>query len=69
MIDDQNSSVFVFEEGVLKRRKIVAGANDGSYIEIVSGLNPGDIVITSETSGLSEGMAVDVNLDEGSATH
>lgn len=69
MIDDKNRSLFVVENGILKRREVVTGATDGKYIEIVSGLKPGEIVITSETSGLTDGMQVDVNVDEGSKQH
>ena len=64
-VDDNDNYVFIAEDGILKMRKIVTGFSDGNFIQIVSGLNEGDIVITSSTSGLSEGLPVDVTIDEG----
>ena len=39
------------------------GSSDGKYIEIISGLSEGDIVITSETEGIKEGTLIEVTLE------
>ena len=63
MIDSKHSSVFVVTpENTLKRRKVRTGSDDGEYIEIISGLNEGETVITSAAEGLEEGMKVTVTL-------
>ena len=64
-VDDTHSSVRVVEDGILKIRKIVAGADDGKYLEIISGLSEGDIVVTSDTEGLKEGTKVEITLEGG----
>lgn len=64
MLDDKFHSLFVVENGVLKKKNVTAGLDDGKYVEILSGLSAGDIVVTSETSGLQEGTEVEVNLEE-----
>jgi len=64
MLDDQYRSLFVVENGVLKKKYVTAGLDDGKYVEILSGLSAGEIVVTSETGGLQEGTAVEVNLEE-----
>ena len=62
--DNRNDKVYVVENGVLKIREITVGVTDGVYLEIVSGLNEGDIVITSSSAGLTEGIEVEVIFDE-----
>lgn len=65
MLDSRNNSVFVLtEDGVIERREVQTGLDDGEYIEILAGLQEGDIVITSNTDGLESGMAADVALEE-----
>ena len=62
--DNKNNFVYVVEDGTLKLREIVSGVSDKNFLEVVSGLNEGDIVITSSAEGLSEGLKVEVTLDE-----
>jgi hypothetical protein len=50
--------------GTLERRSVVTGASDGTYIEIIQGLSEGDVVITSDTDGIKDGVAVDVAIEE-----
>ena len=40
------------------------GTNDGSYIEVLSGLSEGEIVVTSGMEGLADGVHAEVILDE-----
>ena len=67
MADSAYRTVYVVKEGVIERRAVETGTNDGTYIEIISGLQEGEIVVTSEVEGLTDGMQVDAALDEGEA--
>ena len=62
-VDDKDNFVFVVNDGVLKLQKIVTGLTDGKYMQVVSGLNEGDIVVTSYTEGLTEGLSVEVSVE------
>lgn len=65
MLDSRRDSLFVVDAaGRLTRREVVAGITDGRYIEIVSGLEAGDVVVTSSTDGLEEGMVADITLED-----
>jgi len=65
MVDGGNDKVFVVDdEGILHRKRIVTGASDGRYIEIVSGISAGDIVVTSNLDGLKDGMKVEPIIGE-----
>jgi len=66
MIDSNRSAVFVVtSQDTLERRKVQTGADDGNYIEIISGVHEGETVITSAAEGLEEGMKVTVTLIGG----
>ena len=65
-MSDNRQFVFVeTAENTLERRKISTGTDDGTYIEILSGLHEGETVITSATKGLEDGMKVTVTLTGG----
>ena len=65
-MSDNRQFVFVeTAENTLERRKISTGTDDGTYIEILSGLREGETVITSATKGLEDGMKVTVTLTGG----
>lgn len=56
MIDSSRTAVFVLKaDGTLERREVKTGLNDGQYIEILSGLEEGETVVTSEIRGLADG--------------
>ncbi|MBQ6296802.1 MAG: efflux RND transporter periplasmic adaptor subunit [Selenomonadaceae bacterium] len=66
MIDSSRSAVFVVTaQDTLERRAVKTGVDDGNYIEIVSGLQEGETVVTSESEGLQNGMKVTVTLIGG----
>lgn len=65
MIDTNRSAVFVATGGTLERRAVRTGADDGTYVEILSGLSEGETVITSDTEGLEVGTKVTVTLAGG----
>ena len=66
MIDSNRTAVFVVTpENTLERRAVRTGADDGNYIEIVSGVRESETVITSDAEGLEDGMKVEVTLTGG----
>lgn len=63
MIDSNRNAVFVVTpQDTLERRAVKTGADDGNYIEIISGLKEDETVITSAAEGLEDGMKVTVTL-------
>ncbi len=58
--DGGESSVFVVEEGVAKRRLVETGFSQQGMIEITSGLEDGDDVITIGQVGLKDDASVSV---------
>ena len=67
-ISTTESHVFVRDEnGTLAKRSVTVGMQDSKYAEVISGLQEGDIVITSSKIGLQEGMQVEVSIKEEDA--
>ena len=65
MVDASHEEVFAVQpDGTVHRREIVTGANDGKYIEILSGLAEGDVVVVESFEGLEDGVKVDVVMEE-----
>ena len=68
MTDSSNTAVFVAkDDGTIERRTVRTGTNDGSYIEVLSGLTEGEIVVTSGMEGLADGVHAEIILDETEA--
>lgn len=68
MVDAGRDSVYVLQpDNTIKQQYVVTGADDGTFIEIISGLNLGDTVITSKPNGFEDGMPVEVTLDTAGA--
>jgi len=66
MIDSKHNAVFVLTpQDTIERRAVKTGADDGEYIEILTGLKEGETVITSAAEGLEDGMKVTVTLIGG----
>lgn len=64
--DNNKNFVFVVKDDeTLERRAVQTGADDGKFVEILSGLKEGETVITSSTKGLEQGMKVSVTLAGG----
>lgn len=60
VIEDANASVFVVKDGAALRRSVELGySNDWQY-EIRSGLESGEIVVTTGRASLKDGAKVDV---------
>ncbi len=65
MTDGTNDEVFVAKaDGTVERRQVRAGTNDGAYIEILSGLSEGEIVVTGGAEGLTDGLHAEIILDD-----
>lgn len=61
-LSDNEKFVFtVNAENVLEKRLVNVGTNDGKFVEILSGLKEGEVVVTSATKGLDNGMKVEIN--------
>jgi RND family efflux transporter MFP subunit len=56
----KNPVVFVFKNGVVKKRKLVTGTEQGDYIEVKSGLSTGELVVTSGQINLSDGSKAQI---------
>ncbi len=56
--DGATKYVFVVKGGVLERHAVTVGANRGSDIEILAGIQPGASVMVKGPEGLSDGQAV-----------
>lgn len=68
MADNEHKFVFVAkDDGTIERRSVHTGADDGSYIEILSGLTEREIVVTSGVEGLTDGAHAEIILDETDA--
>jgi len=55
-----NSEVFVVNNGLAKLTKVQTGRNFGEWIEVLDGLNDGQIVVTSGQINLTDGAKVKV---------
>jgi len=63
MADQNHDAVYVYNSaGQVEYRSVRAGSDDGRYIEIIEGLQEGDIVITSGAEGLETGVRADVEI-------
>jgi len=58
--DETEKSVFVVEDGLAKRRRIETGYSRGESVEILTGLNGDETIITIGQAGLKDGSAVKV---------
>jgi len=57
-----SSKVFVLANGLVSEKKVETGMRTSTDLEIVSGLNPGDTVITTGILQIRQGMPVNVSL-------
>jgi len=55
----QLTSVFVVDKGSIARLRLVTvGESTGERVEVLSGLDPGEVIVPRPTNGLREGMRV-----------
>jgi membrane fusion protein (multidrug efflux system) len=57
---NNDAAVFVAVGTVARRRTVQTGLMDSEHIEILSGLKPGELVITQGLSDLQDGMAITI---------
>ena len=56
--EGEETAVFAVENQTAKRREVKTGIESGNRVEIVSGINTGEMVITSGQNGLPDGAKV-----------
>jgi len=56
----KNPLVYVFKNGAVEERKLTVGLESGDYIEIKSGLSPGELIVTSGQINLSNGTKAEI---------
>lgn len=56
--DKEGDFVYVAEDGILMKRRIVTGISSDSFCEVKEGLNEGEQVVGNVTVDMAEGMAV-----------
>ncbi len=56
----KNPVVFVFKNGVVEKRQLVTGIEQGDYIEVKSGLTVGELVVTNGQINLSDGSKAQI---------
>ena len=59
-----NNQVFVVKDSVAKLTKIVSGRIFGEKVEVLDGLNEGDVVVTGGQINLVDGAKVDAKLQQ-----
>ena len=63
MVDKSRDRVFVIDEdNRIHERTVETGVVGDRYIEILSGLSEGELVITGNMDGLEDGMTADVQI-------
>jgi RND family efflux transporter MFP subunit len=58
--EKENSFVFIFDSGRARKTPVQAGFNDGTNVEIMSGVKPGDLVILAEKQTIMDGQSVKI---------
>ena len=60
VLEEEASVVFVVEEGIAQRRPVTLGKSQGNFVEVISGLQLGEVVVTTGNAALRSGSAVSV---------
>ena len=65
-LDHEKRHLFVVDDdGIVHEREVRTGSADDNYVEILSGVEPGDVVVISDQDGLTDGMKVNMTLVSG----
>ena len=56
LLESQTDQVFIYDEGVARKRTLTLGFTAGDTVEVLSGLNEGDLVVIIGQEGLREGL-------------
>lgn len=62
--DKEGEFVYVSEEGKLTKKRITIGISNDEVMEIISGLDEGEVVFIDDEANLTEGMDVEASMDE-----
>ncbi len=57
-VDTEGEFVYVVEQGILTKKRVVTGISSDTMVQIKEGLKEGEQVVTEVTANLSEGMQV-----------
>jgi RND family efflux transporter MFP subunit len=57
--EDGKALVFLLRDGRLERRAVSLGAEHGSDVEVMAGINPGDTLVVKGAENLHDGQAVE----------
>lgn len=60
--------IYVVEKGVASKREVTLGRRVPSYVEILSNLTPGEVIVTEGTLKLRDGTAVEVEAPSAAVT-
>ena len=56
-----NSFIFIFNDGKIKKAPVEVGFNDGTNVEIVSGVKPADLaIVPGQQQALRDGQLVKI---------
>jgi RND family efflux transporter MFP subunit len=66
--EGEDTAVFVVIDSKAKRRAVEIGLSDGTHVELLSGVNAGEIVIVDGQAGLPDDVAVTVTEGPGAAS-
>ena len=58
----RNKEFVVDEQNIIHARTVETGAVADKYIEILSGISEGEVVVTGNFEGLEDGMQVDIEI-------
>jgi membrane fusion protein (multidrug efflux system) len=65
VFDDEEPHVFVVSEGAAARRRLTLGYQDAERVEVVDGLDAGEMVVLVGQSALKDGSQVEIQSPEG----
>lgn len=60
LAEDNVNTVFVVRDNVAYRQTVETGFTSGSHVEVVAGLNPGDVVVTAGHASLKDKTKVEL---------
>jgi len=65
VFDDEEPHVFVVDEGTAARRRLTLGYQDAERVEVVAGLDAGEMVVQVGQSALKDGSQVEIQTPGG----
>ncbi len=58
LLESQTDQVFIYDNGVARKRTLKLGFTAGDTVEVIEGLNEGDLVVIIGQEGLREGLPI-----------